>query len=260
MAKRFTDTEKWKKPFIRGLQAPYKLLWLYICDDCDHAGIWQVDMDVAQIRVGEKLDEKSAKKFFGEKIIPFDNGSKWFIPSFLEFQYPTGLNPDNKAHGGIIKILEKYNLVDDQFKPLASPLNGAKDMDMDKDMVMDKEMDMVKDKVKSQKPKFDVILPWPDTDFVKHWETWKQYKHEQFKFKYKSASTEQATLNDLVKISGGQLENAINIIMTSMANGWKGLFELKTQNNGNTKTNQTRVSHITDQQLHEAFAKRFGHR
>lgn len=28
--------------------------------------------------------------------------------------------------------------------------------------------------------------------------------------------------------------------------------------NGNSKTQQTRVSHITDQQLHEAFAKRFG--
>jgi len=28
MPKRFTDTEKWKKPFIRGLQGPYKLLVL----------------------------------------------------------------------------------------------------------------------------------------------------------------------------------------------------------------------------------------
>jgi hypothetical protein len=46
------------------------------------------------------------------------------------------------------------------------------------------------------------------------------------------------------------------IISQSMAKGWKGLFELKNENNANTKTQQTRVSHITDQQLNEAIFKR----
>jgi hypothetical protein len=145
MAKRFTDTEKWKKPFIRNLSAPYKLLWLYICDDCDHAGIWQVDIDVARIRIGEQITEREALKFFGNKVITIDDGNKWYIPSFIDFQYPSGLNPDNKAHGGIIKVLQKFNLIDDEFKPLVSPLYGA--MDKDKDMVMDKDKVMVKKKV-----------------------------------------------------------------------------------------------------------------
>ena len=145
MAKRFTDTEKWKKPFIRNLSAPYKLLWLYICDDCDHAGIWQVDIDVARIRIGEQITEREALKFFGEKVITIDQGNKWYIPSFIDFQYPSGLNPDNKAHGGIIKVLQKYNLIDEEFKPLVSPLYGA--MDKDKDMVMDMDKVMVKKKV-----------------------------------------------------------------------------------------------------------------
>ncbi|MEK0423644.1 MAG: hypothetical protein RLZ95_1554, partial [Bacteroidota bacterium] len=143
MAKRFTDTEKWKKPFIRSLKAPYKLLWLYICDDCDHSGIWQVDIEVAEIRIGEKLDCKKAIQLFGNKIIPLDNGSKWFIPSFIEFQYPSGLNENNKAHIGVIKNLERYKQEIDNYKPLDSPLQG------DKDMVM------VKDKVKEL-----VILPF----------------------------------------------------------------------------------------------------
>ena len=145
MAKRFTDTEKWKKPFIRNLSAPYKLLWLYICDDCDHAGIWQVDIDVARIRIGEDINEQDAVKFFGDKVVRIDNGNKWYIPSFIDFQYPSGLNPDNKAHGGIIKILQKYNLLDDEFKPLVSPLYGA--MDKDKEMDMDKDKVMVKKKL-----------------------------------------------------------------------------------------------------------------
>jgi len=145
MAKRFTDTEKWKKPFIRNLSAPYKLLWLYICDDCDHAGIWQVDIDVARIRIGEDINEQDAVKFFGDKLVRIDKGNKWYIPSFIDFQYPSGLNPDNKAHGGIIKVLQKYNLIDDEFKPLVSPLYGA--MDMDKEMDMDKDKVMVKKKI-----------------------------------------------------------------------------------------------------------------
>ena len=146
MAKRFTDTEKWKKPFIRGLQGAYKLLWLYICDDCDHAGIWQVDMEVAAIRIGEKIDLKEAIKSFDEKIIIIDKGNKWFIPSFLEFQYPSGLNSDNRAHNSVIILLEKYNLRISKNKPLISPLEGSMDMDMVKDM--DKDMVKGEKKVK----------------------------------------------------------------------------------------------------------------
>ena len=146
MAKRFTDTEKWKKPFIRGLQGAYKLLWLYICDDCDHAGIWQVDIEVAAIRIGEKIDSKEAIKSFDEKIIIFDKGNKWFIPSFLEFQYPSGLNPDNRAHNSVIILLEKYNLRISNNKPLISPSEGSMDMDMVKDM--DKDMVKAEKKIK----------------------------------------------------------------------------------------------------------------
>ena len=146
MAKRFTDTEKWKKPFIRGLQGAYKLLWLYICDDCDHAGIWQVDIEVAAIRIGEKIDSKEAIKSFDEKIIIFDKGNKWFIPSFLEFQYPSGLNPDNRAHNSVIILLEKYNLRISNNKPLISPSEGSMDMDMVKDM--DKNMVKAEKKIK----------------------------------------------------------------------------------------------------------------
>lgn len=146
MAKRFTDTEKWKKPFIRGLQGAYKLLWLYICDDCDHAGIWQVDFEVAKIRIGEDICLPDAIDCFGDKIVIFDNGNKWFIPSFIEFQYPSGLNPDNRAHNSIIILLEKYNLLKNENKPLTSPSEGCKDMD--KDMDMDKDKDKGDKKIK----------------------------------------------------------------------------------------------------------------
>ena len=216
MAKRFTDTEKWKKPFIRGLQGAYKLLWLYICDDCDHAGIWQVDIDVAQIRIGEKIDLNEAIKSFDEKIIIFDKGNKWFIPSFIEFQYPSGLNPDNRAHNSIIILLEKNNLLDKQNKPLTRPLQGRKDMDMVKDM----DMDMVKEEKK-------IKILFLGNEIIEYWDLWKDYKSKQFKFKYKTIQSEQAAFDDLVHLSEKNCKNAIEIIKQSMANGWKGLFELK---------------------------------
>jgi hypothetical protein len=135
MAKRFSDTDKWKKPFLRSLKAPYKLLWLYILDDCDHAGIWQVDLQIAEIKIGEKLDYEEALKQFGERILVFNDGDKWLIKDFIEFQYGE-LNPKNRVHLSVLNILDKYKI-----KPLISPLQGAKDKDKDKYKDKDKEKD-----------------------------------------------------------------------------------------------------------------------
>ena len=118
MAKRFTDTEKWKKPFIRGLQGAYKLLWFYILDDCDHAGIWQVDFEVARIRTGEQIDKQAAISAFGDRVEIFADGSKWFLRDFIEFQYGQ-LNEKNRMHLSVINILTKNKV--GPYKGLTSP-------------------------------------------------------------------------------------------------------------------------------------------
>jgi len=115
MAKRFSDTDKWKKPFIRGLQGAYKLLWFYILDDCDHAGIWHVDFDVAEIRIGEKIDQKKAEEAFYGKIEIINGGSKWFIKDFIDFQYGE-LKENNRLHVSVINILQKNKV--GAYKPL----------------------------------------------------------------------------------------------------------------------------------------------
>ena len=108
MAKRMTDTDKWKKSFIRELKPKHKLLWLYILDDCNHAGIWEIDLDVASIRVGEAVGYKDLD-VFGNKIIMFDNNEKCFIPDFIDFQYGE-LNPNSNVHKSVILLLSRYNL------------------------------------------------------------------------------------------------------------------------------------------------------
>jgi hypothetical protein len=123
MAKRFTDSEKWKKPFIKKLPMQYKLLWFYLLDDCNHAGVWQVDLEIASLRIGYKLNLKDSITALNDKIKVFDNGEKWFIKDFIEFQYGE-LNEKNRAHKSVISVLTKYNLLS-LNKPLTSPLQGA---------------------------------------------------------------------------------------------------------------------------------------
>jgi hypothetical protein len=127
MSKRFTDTDKWKKDFLRGLDSSFKLLWVFICDDCDHAGIWHFDPEVAEIRIGSKIDWAKAKDQMASKIHVFDGGKKWFIPSFLEFQYGE-LNEKNRVHASVFRQLDKYNLRG-LLKGLNTPLDGVKDKD-----------------------------------------------------------------------------------------------------------------------------------
>lgn len=140
MAKRFTDTDKWKKPFLRGLDDPYKLLWLYILDECDHAGIWHVDIEVAQIKIGVPLNIQKATELFKNHIYIIPGEEKWFIRDFITFQYGE-LNPDNRAHRSVLTILQEEGVLssEEKNKPLISPLQRGKDKD--KDMVKDKDKD-----------------------------------------------------------------------------------------------------------------------
>lgn len=91
------------------------------------------------------------------------------------------------------------------------------------------------DKKKEDKKKEDkrevVIFPFNSENFKKQWNVWKKYKSDQFNFKYKSEATEQAALSSLSKLATNEFD-AIEIIHESIANGWKGFFELKNKKNG----------------------------
>lgn len=128
-----TDTDKWKKRFLRELKPQHKLLWFYILDDCNHAGIWDVDIEVASIRVGEELIYDMLPQAFLDKIVIFDNGDKWFIPDFIEFQYGE-LNPNSNVHKSVIALLEKYNL-QGYVKGSQGVETTLQDKDKDKDIV-----------------------------------------------------------------------------------------------------------------------------
>lgn len=223
MAKRLTDTDKWKKPFLRSMKAPYKLLWIYILDECDHAGIWQVDLDVAQLKIGEKLTIEKALEQLSGRVEVIDDGSKWFIPDFVDFQYGE-LNPANRVHNSVIAALRKHNLITEnlKIKPLTSPLQGAKDKDKDLD----------KDKDKGVQGENGLIFHSAEIKIV--WDKWIKYKAAEHKDKYKTAQSEQEGINKLVELSGGDFILADKIVSQSIADRYKGLFQLRQNNTPQT--------------------------
>lgn len=129
MAKRFTDTEKWKKGFIKGLKPKFKLLWFYLLDDCNHAGIWEVDLKVAGMRIGARITYEEALEAMGSQIQVIGK-TRWWVKDFVKFQYGE-LSPKNNLHKSVIQILNNHNLKVNQ--PLISPSSGAKEKGTDKE-------------------------------------------------------------------------------------------------------------------------------
>lgn len=145
------DTEMYKKGFVKNLEPKYKLLWTYLLLECDHCGLWNVELDVAEIRLGFSYDEAEVFEVFSGKIIKLKN-DKWFLPSFIEFQYGE-LNPSNRVHNSVINNLKNKGV----RYPLQGVLQGAKDKDkdIDKDKGKDKDKEKEKENFTKEKEKVD---------------------------------------------------------------------------------------------------------
>ena len=120
MAKRFTDTAKWNEDWFLELSNSYKLFWIYICDNCDHAGIFKPNKRIFELIVGEKMnvtDFLESCNLDKVRIVELENG-RWYLTGFISFQYGGKLNVNNRVHKSILSVLTKNNItwVDD-IKP-----------------------------------------------------------------------------------------------------------------------------------------------
>jgi len=122
MSSRFTDSEKWNDPWFRRLPSESKLLFLYLCDQCDVAGFWEIDTELAAIYT--KLDEETVKQALGalgEKIAT--NGRHIWLRNFIRRQNNLPLNPTNNAHRGIIKRLIEHQGISEDIDGLLSSVD-----------------------------------------------------------------------------------------------------------------------------------------
>ena len=149
MAKRFTDSDKWKDAWFLELEPYMKLLYLYVLDNCDCSGVWKVNFRLASFSIGSILDKQSALKALGSRIRVVSE-DLWFIEKFIRFQYPSGLSTDCKAHVGVLKALKYHgiesNCMDRVRIELGNSIHTVQDKDKDKDKDQDKDMDKEKEK------------------------------------------------------------------------------------------------------------------
>ena len=161
MAKRFGDTDIWKKQrWFRKLSPEYKLAFCYIKDQCDHAGIWNVDCTdlVEDLGIKEfdlpdfvdkcniEFDKNNGQITLKERLRLLDKGYLWVI-GFIQFQYKgkEGLvNPYANPVKTALLLIKGYGLLDEALSKkwitLTQPLDEipdywvrAKDKEQDKD-------------------------------------------------------------------------------------------------------------------------------
>ena len=90
----------------------------------------------------------------------------------------------------------------------------------------------------------DLIYYFNSENFINSWNDWKSYKLTEHKFKYKALKSEQAALTELYNLSLKNEVTAIKIINKSIANGWKGFFSLKTEQEKNKSVSSNREKQI----------------
>jgi hypothetical protein len=119
MSKRYIDTDRWKKRKFLQLSAKAKVFYMYIWDNCDHAGVWNVNFDLAEYQIKEKFNHDDIKNELIELIVVLEKGNKWFLPEFIEISYNNKLRSEVKCQKSVLQILNQHeeikNKVDDYF-------------------------------------------------------------------------------------------------------------------------------------------------
>lgn len=108
MSIRFTETNKWDDKWFRNLSLKEKVMFQFLCDKCDNAGFYEVDIEDISFRTKIEKDDvlgaiKGLNKGYTKIII---NGEWFWIKNFLRIQKNLPLNPDNNSHKQIIFLLK----------------------------------------------------------------------------------------------------------------------------------------------------------
>lgn len=102
-----TDVDKWKDPWFRKLTPHGKLMFEFLCDNCDCAGFWEKDIEAAAFFIGTTLNETDTAFCEIQECYSFNARFVW-IKNFLRHQKNLPLHPKNNAHLGCIERLQKH--------------------------------------------------------------------------------------------------------------------------------------------------------
>jgi len=133
MAKRFTCTELCKEDWFIEMPVEYQYFFVYVKDNCDHAGIWKPNKAYFKAITGFEIDIEKAFELFNTDKVRFEkvNCTRWLYKDFFVFQYGSKMNLKNRVHKSIYDIYEKIGVKLTSIRGLVEDTDGVKDKDKD---------------------------------------------------------------------------------------------------------------------------------
>jgi len=161
MAKRFMDNSIFEKQWFRELPVRLKIVWFYLINKCDHAGILNdLDVGLLSYQIGDNYTIDEILEAFNDNIEQIGE-NKFYLTKFCKFQYGE-LNPSVRVHQSVIKLLNKHNI------EVANPLVSVKDKDKDKAKDINTKKEEFAKRV--EKEVFDMqIDPAMIKEFIEYW-------------------------------------------------------------------------------------------
>lgn len=156
MPKRFTDTEIWKSQrWFRKLSPINKLIFFYIKDQCNHAGIWKIDcsdliddlglesFDIENFinEMNSDFDKINGKKIEKERVKILKNNNLW-ITGFIQFQYESKekVVSESSCVKTALLILKGLEIYEESLSKGYITLK-KKDVTLDNGLITDKDKD-----------------------------------------------------------------------------------------------------------------------
>lgn len=159
----FTDSTKWDDKWFRGLAPSTKLIYLYLCDRSDHAGVWEFDPDLLRLHLNLKEEHYSDDDIEGKldalcaKVEKLPNGKYW-ITNYISFQNPKGINRNYNHCMPIYRSLEKNGIDPEQFQQSVMDLGCEGESDPTEDIECTTVMELWNSRLKSL-PKIQKMTP-----------------------------------------------------------------------------------------------------
>lgn len=137
MAKRFIDTQLFDDPWYMDLSKDSKIFWIYLITKCNHAGIIELNERLFKFQTGLKCMQTVIKEL-GNRLVSVRD-QYFFIPKFLDFQYPNFPNSKVKSQKSALDILIKFNIDYNNYQTLNEPLNKGYENGNDTDSGIEEE-------------------------------------------------------------------------------------------------------------------------
>ena len=199
MSKRFHDTDIWDEDWYLDMSLEYRSFWGYVCDKCDHAGIWRPNLRRFNSDIENKIDLDTALTFFNvnkERIRTLESGH-WMIAEFVPFQYGKNLNLNNRVHLSVFNRLKDLEVNLGSIRGLNEVKLGSSRPQVEvKEGVKDKDKDISKIVISLEKRmtsfKDDIMVNdnnYPIEMLAKFFDYWSEPNRSNTKMRYELEKT-----------------------------------------------------------------------